>query len=357
MTNLSMSRRSMLMMMGGVSGAALLGGCSRDSGATGAAPVATPTGEAPFTSNLATIHTGYDNPNFGHHLSDVVAWEKGWLKQAGFNTWDNKIINDSMPAIIGGGVDWTASDTDGIIPAIVEDNVPVVYLGTRRDNEDMIFGLSPGTTVEKLKAERGFVSGGEVGTRNELLGKMMIRELGLDPENDVRWVAMGGGSDTRLAALLNGQLMGSNLQVRHIKVVEDAGGTIAYRQSRKIAQDGYVVQRDFLEKNRNAVVAYLWATIMAKQFVKDLNTRDEVIEMLNKHDFDFNDQAREDYPADVNTLSADCGFEIPEMEKLWEELGQTGEADPNIDWRSACDLEPMWEAQEAAGLPRRPTAL
>ena len=66
---------------------------------------------------------------------------------------------------------------------------------------------------------------------------------------------------------------------------------------------------------------------------------------------------REDYPADVNTLSADCGFEIPEMEKLWEEFGQTGEADPNIDWRSACDLEPMWEAQEAAGLPRRPSAL
>lgn len=356
MANFSMNRRSMLMTMGGVGGAVLLAGCSRDS-ATTAAPEATPTGEAPFTSNLSVMSTGYDNPNFGHHLSDVVAWEKGWLKQAGFTEFDNKIINDSMPAIIGGGVQWTASDTDAIIPAIVEEEVPVVWLGTRRDNEDLIFGLSPGTTLETLKAERGFVSGGEVGTRNELLGKMMLRELGLDPENDVRWVAMGGGSDTRLAALLNGELMGSNLQVRHIHAVEEAGGTIVYRESRKIAQDGYVVKADFLEENRDAVVAYLWATIMAKQYVKNLETQDEVIEMLKKHDFEFDEQAIKDYPADVNTLSADCGFEIDEMQMLWEELGQTGEADPNIDWRSACNLEPMWEAQEAAGLSRRPSAL
>ena len=146
MTNLSMSRRSMLMMMGGVSGAALLGGCSRESGTTGAASVPTPTGEAPFTSNLATIHTGYDNPNFGHHLSDMVAWEKGWLKQAGFTTWDNKIINDSClrsSAAVSTGRPRTPTGSSR--PSSRRTSA-VVYLGTRRDNEDMIFGLSPGTS-------------------------------------------------------------------------------------------------------------------------------------------------------------------------------------------------------------------
>ncbi len=63
--------------------------------------------------------------------------------------------------------------------------------------------------------------------------------LGLDPEKDVTWITLGGGSDTRLAALINGNLAGSNIQARHITQLEAAGGTVAYNKSRTIAQDGY----------------------------------------------------------------------------------------------------------------------
>ncbi len=45
------------------------------------------------------------------------------------------------------------------------------------------------------------------------------------------------------------------------------------------------------------------------------------------------------------------------MELVLSELGAVGEVDPDIDWRSAMNLEPLWEAQEAAGLPRRPASL
>ncbi|MGH9244947.1 MAG: hypothetical protein ACRD29_11645, partial [Acidimicrobiales bacterium] len=61
--------------------------------------------------------------------------------------------------------------------------------------------------------------------------------------------------------------------------------------------------------------------------------------------------------SDGGNLSADGGFEIEDMELVLSELGAVGEVDPDIDWRSAMNLEPLWEAQEAAGLPRRPASL
>ena len=348
-----LDRRRFFSLSGGVfAGAVLLGACGSDENEPGEA-----NNPAGLQTNLGVLRTGYDNPNFSHHMADVVAYEKGYMEAVGFTKFDNKIINDSMAAVVGRGMDWTAVDTDVLIPARVEEEVGVVYIGTRRDSEDLIFGLAPGATLESLKEDKGYVSGGEVGTRNELLGKRMITELGLDAEEDVRWVAMGGGSDTRLVALINGELQGSNLQIRHITQLEEAGGTIVYNESRRVAQDGYAVQTKFLEENRDAVVAYLYAIIQAKQFIKDLNTKDEVIGMLEKNDFEFPQEFIDAYEANVSNLSPDCGFEIDEMELVWEELGSTGEADPDIDWRSAMDLGPLWEAQEALGLPRRPASL
>lgn len=346
------SRRRMLAMLGGAAGVVLLSACAEEPVASGeAAP------DSPFQSNLGELRTGYDNPNFSHHMADIVAMEKGFLREVGITGFNNLIINDAMNAIIGRGVDWTAADTSDAIPAVVNDDVQIVFLGTRRDGEDLIFGLAPGVTVEQLRAKRGFVSGGETGTRNELLGKLMVRELGLDPEKDVQWVAMGGGSDTRLSALINGELMGSNLQERHIATLEDAGGTVVYNESRKVAQDGYVVQTGFLEENRDAVTAYLYALIRAKQYIKDLDTKDEVISLLESHDFEFSQEFRDAYESNVHNLSADNGFDIEDMELVFNELAAVGEVEEGFDWRSALDLEPLWEAQEAAGLPRRPASL
>jgi ABC-type nitrate/sulfonate/bicarbonate transport system substrate-binding protein len=349
-----LSRRQALGAFGAVGGAFLLGACADGGGGAAAGEAAA---DAPFQSNRGLMRTGYDNPNFSHHMTDVVAREMGFLEEVGFTDFDNLIINDGMNAIIGGGVEWTAADTSDAIPAAVDNDVPITFLGTRRDAEDLIFGLAPGVTLEQLAAEQGFVSGGETGTRNELLGKLMISELGLDPENDVQWVAMGGGSDTRLTALINGELMGSNLQIRHVKTVEDAGGTIVYNEARKVAQDGWVVQDGFLAENRDAVTAYLYALIRAKQYIKDLGTKDEVIELLESHDFEFSQEFRDAYESNVSNLSADNGFEIEEMELVFSELAEVGEVASGFDWRAALDLEPLWEAQEAAGLPRRPASL
>ncbi len=351
------TRRQFLTLGGGAAAALALGACAQGGGPAAATSAPSGSSGSGVRSNLSKMSVGYDNPNWSHHAADVVAREKGWFKEVGFDTVDDIIFDDSLTAIVGGGVNWTAADTDAILMAHVDQGVDVWWLGTRRDSEDMLFGLAPGVTVESLKGSGADVSGGLVGSRNELLGKMMVKELGLDPEKDVTWITMSGGSDTRLAALINGNLKGSNIQVRHIQQLEAAGGTVAYNKRRHIAQEGYVVMGNFLKANADAVTAYMTGIVKAKQFLKNLDNKDEVIQIMTKNGFEFPQEFIDTYQDGIDILSADGGFEIPEMDVIWQELSTVGEAPADFDWRKGVNLEYLWKAQEANGLPRRPASL
>ena len=124
-------RRKFLGLMGGTLGGAILAACGGNGGATTtlasttagpgttaapgatAGPGTTMAGSVP-QSNLPLMRVGYDNPSYYHHMTDIVAWEAGYLQEAGFTEFSDIIINDSLAAIVGGGLDMTAADTDAI---------------------------------------------------------------------------------------------------------------------------------------------------------------------------------------------------------------------------------------------------
>jgi ABC-type nitrate/sulfonate/bicarbonate transport system substrate-binding protein len=347
-----LSRRDFLKLSASTAAGLFLASC-----APAVAPATTAPASSGIKANLSTLHLGYDNPNWSHQVADYVAREKGWFKDVGIDNSDFIVFDDSLTAIIGKGVDLTAADTDATMAAHLDKGVDVWYLGTRRGEEDMLLGLAPGVTVESLKGSGKSCSGGTVGSRNELLSKFMIKDMGLDPEKDVSWITMGGGSDTRLAALINGNLSCSMIQIRHIKQLTEAGGTVAYKKRRKIAQDGYVAMGPFLKTNYDTVVAFLTGIIKAKQYIKNLDTKDEVIAIMEKNGFEFNQEFKDTYAEGIAVLSPDCGFDIQDMDALWTELAKTGDAPADFPWRKGVNLEPLWKAQEANGLPRRPASL
>ncbi len=353
------SRRDFLKLGGTAVAGVVLAGCAPAAVAPTAAPVvptAVPTA-AKIKANIDTLHLGYDNPNWSHQVADYVAREKGWFKEAGLTNVDCIVFDDALPPIIGGGVQFTAADTQPVMEANLNQSVDLWYLGTRRGKEDMIFGLAPGITIESLKGSGKEVSGGKVGSRNELLGKMMVKELGLDPEKDVTWITIGGGSDTRLAALMNGSLAGGNIQVRHIKSLTDAGGSVVYRKTRTIAQDGYITMGSFIKANADTVTAFMTCIVKAMQYLQKPENKDEVIAIMEKNGFAFSQEFKDTYIDGVQILSADCGFDIPDMDNYWTELAQTGEGAANFPWRKCINLEYLWKAQEANGLARRPATI
>ena len=144
---------------------------------------------------------------------------------------------------------------------------------------------------------------------------------------------------------------------QHIKTLEDAGGTIVYNKRRTIPQEFYVAMGDFIEKNPDTVQAFMTTIVRAKQFVKDLNNKDEVISIMEKNGFEFSQEFKDAYADGIDVLSADSGFEIPEMEELWDEVAATGEVPADFPWRDGLKLDFLWKAQELNGLPRRPASL
>lgn len=358
-----LSRREFLRVGGATAAGILLASCAPTP--TPVPPTAVPPTAAPkaasLKANLTQVKVGYDNPNWSHHAADIVAREKGWFKEFGITDVSDIIFDNSMTAIVGGGVDFTAADTDVVVEAHVNPakGVDIWWLGTRRDKEDLLFGLAPGVTIDSLKGSKAPVSGGNVGSRNELLGKKMLRELGLDPEKDVTWITVGGGSDTRVVALKNGSLKGTTLQVRHRPMLKEMGGTMIYDKQRVIAQDGYVAMGPYIKKNAETLTAYMAGIIKAKLYMKDLKTKDEVIAILEKANFKFSQDFRDAYQSNIDNMSADGGFEIKEMQLVWDELAATNPptVPANFEWRKGLNLEFLWKAQEYNGLPRRPASI
>lgn len=76
--------------------------------------------------------------------------------------------------------------------------------------------------------------------------------------------------------------------------------------------------------------------------------------MMRDNGFDIPDEFVDLYEVEIEQISADGGFEADGMDGLVEELTNQDLLPPGVEWREHIDLEPLWEAQEANGLERRP---
>jgi NitT/TauT family transport system substrate-binding protein len=338
----TLSRRRLLQVGGLGTMGALLAACgSDDSGDGGGGEVA------------SSIHLGINNPNYATQLPIYVAAAQGYFEEVGIEEFEVTTTDEYVPGLIGGSLNITQGDTDVIFGSAEESGSGMLFLGTYRGNEWQIMGVGPDiATPEDLVGGR--ITGGQRGSRNEYVQRQILTELGLDPDNDVEFVSVGGGSDARLEALIGGQVQGASVFPRHRAQLEEAGGQFIYEELTVNPQEGIAVMSDWLEDNRATVVAYLTANLQARQYLQDLDRRDEVIEVMRGEGFEIPDEFVELYEVEIEQLSPDGGFEVADMDALIDLQIELEALPQGMEWRDHIDLEPLWEAQEAAGLDRRP---
>lgn len=304
----------------------------------------------------SSINLGINNPNYATQLPIYVAQAQGFFEEVGISEFEAITTDEYVAGLIGGSVDVTQGDTDVILGSAEESGAGLKWLGTYRGTEWQIMGVAPGIeTAEDLKG--GKVSGGQRGGRNEYVQSKILRELGLDPEKDVEFVAIGGASDARLQALLGGQIQAASVFPRHRAALEEAGGQFLHEELVDSPQEGMAAMGPWIEDNRETLVAYLTANLKARQYMQDLSKRDEIIATMRENDFEIPDDFVELYQVEIEQISPDGGFEVADMEELVRTQLELGLLPEGMDWREHVDLEPLWEAQEAAGLPRRPESL
>jgi len=324
----------------GAGAAYILGACS---------PAATQAPAAMGPETPKFTHGTY-NPNWANTVLNELADEFGYFAEEGLTPEDIIIVEQPQifPGLIGGSLNFAQQDTDAVAGANLAGE-PIRFIATFRDKEPWIFGVGPGIeTAEDLKGT--VVSGGSAGGRNEFNGKEMLRRLGLDPENDVEWQPVAGGSDTRVQAVVEGLIAGTVMFDRHRSIILDAGGKILHDDLELVPQDCFCVHENFLQANERTLVAFLKATTRARIYWHDLNNKDKVIEIMQSRGYEFPEAFIEQYDRAVAINSATGQFDIAAMETLMADALKTGSLDKAVDWRDIVRMDYLNQAYKDLGM-------
>ncbi|WP_161139598.1 ABC transporter substrate-binding protein [Propylenella binzhouense] len=312
---------------------------------------------ANIKANLSALKYGEFNPNYVAAWPLTIARAKGYFENVGLADVELILSDSYIPGLIGGSLDLAHGDTSSFLSAAEKSGTPIKVVSILRQSEWWIMGVRKGIEKpEDLKGAR--ISGGSLDGRNTWVQKEIVRRLGLDPEKDVQFVPSSGGSDNRMAALINGTLDAASVFPRHRAGIEDAGGKFIYEQLTAAPQEAIGAMGAWLEKNEKTAYAWALAELRARQWLFDPAHKDEAYAIVRKFGYDVPPSFEAQYEVELQQLSPDGGFESAAvMDTFLTQLGESGEVPAGIDWRKHMELKYVWAAQEALGLPKRPASL
>lgn len=303
-----------------------------------------------------SIVAGTNNPNYASQLAVALADERGYFADEGIQEVEILETDDYIPGLIGGSIDISQADTDVTLGSAEASGEDLRILGTYRDGEYQILGVREG--IEEPEDLKGAdLTGGALGGRNQLLLERIVAELGLDPEEDVNFVPQGGNSDATLQAIIGGTVDGGALFPRHKFALEEAGGQFLYQEFAELPQESIVVMGDYLEENRPTVLAYLCATMRARQDMYDMSQKDEILAIMRDRGYEIPEEFEGVYDIEIEQISEDGGFNPDQMVELIEEQQGLGNLPEDLEWQQYVDLGPLHEVQESLGLDKRPESL
>lgn len=303
----------------------------------------------------ADISVGINNPNYATQLAVVIADERGYFEEEGITDVEILETDDYIAGLIGGSLTIAQGDTDVMFGSAEASGEDIRYLGTYRNGEYQIMGVAPG--IEEPEDLIGQpVTGGDLEGRNTSLMQKYLKELGIDPE-EVDFVPMGGNSDARLQATIEGTVKAASLFPRHRVPLEEAGGFFMYEEFEINPQEGVMAMGDTVDNDCATVVAFLKATLRARQDMYDFDRKEETLELMRDRGFDIPPYFADEYEVEVEQVSVDGGFDIQEMEDLVTEQTELGNLPEDLDWRQYVQLDPLHKAQEELGVEMNPTDL
>ncbi len=289
----------------------------------------------------------------------VYATSELFFPEVGFDgPGDIIVTRDTLPALVSGNVWVVQEDTSTVWAAMDEGSVDLVMIGLDKDNEERILSVAPHIGSLENLVPGSVISGGAVGEYDEIVLRDIIEELGLNPD-EMQIVAMGGGADARMEAMLAGQLDAGIQQPRNIGPIERAGGAVVYHQSASLPQEGYFVEREFLNEHRDSVCAFILARIMGKQWgyegADHTANLAQAQEIALEHGVEPSEDELAGWAHELEgNLSMDAGTDLEGLDKFNADLQELGVLSEGFNWRDHADFSCVWEAQEALGLPLRP---
>jgi NitT/TauT family transport system substrate-binding protein len=209
-----------------------------------------------------------------------VAREAGLFKAQGI---DAKLVymeggRLSIQSLLSNTTQFMAGDAVSALSAIAG-GADIVLLASAKNVLPYVFAVSKDVRrPEDLKSK--VIATSQVGGRAGEIARMAIRNMGLDPDKDVTYLAVGG-TMSRLAALSTGKVHAAPISHTVAPLAEERGLRIMQIDPIPLIIDALWTSRKFAEENPAVVQNVLRGYVRAiATLVRD---RDKSIEIMRKY--------------------------------------------------------------------------
>jgi NitT/TauT family transport system substrate-binding protein len=254
--------------------AAVLAGCA---GTGGSDVVAGAGSDRRFDLSGTTVRVGAaQEQTLDMGFSYVLEILEGW----GADVQRESLTNVSgLEAIVADRVDIAARSSDELITGVSK-GIPVQAFGAPVSKMHYAFvGAGDITDLEALRGKQIAISG--PGGFDTLLIRALLEDRGIDPDQDVTLVPIGGSSE-RTAALLAGQVSGAVVFMDNWFALQHRSGglrLIGYLEDLLpgLSARAIFAKRSFLEQNHELATAIACANLEANRWVA--NDRQQFIDL------------------------------------------------------------------------------
>ena len=249
-------------------------------------------------------------------LPVIAAEGLGFYREARLNAQLIQIRSSiAIQALVAGELDFTTIYTSSTRAAL--SGLPVRHVMVLNTAIDHVLVVSP--QIQRMQDLKGKILGvGSVVSMDAVTTRMALERYGLVPDEDVKIFSLGGGSDTRLAALRSGRVAGTMLALPYNKIAAKAGfrELVAMREITKIPTSDLSTTLRLMKTNPSLIVRTIAATLKATRFIKE--NKNETLALMSRKlgikDRELAAQVYDDYVV----LGSDSG--IPADSSLMEDL-------------------------------------
>jgi NitT/TauT family transport system substrate-binding protein len=209
-----------------------------------------------------------------------IARETGILKEYGIDA--NLVYMEggrlSIQSLLSGTTQFMTGDAVSALSAVAG-GADIVLLASAKNVLPYVFAVAK-EVRRPIDLKGKTIATSQIGGRAGEIARMVIRNMGLDPDKDVTYLAVGG-TMSRLAALGTGKVHAAPISQVVVPIAEERGLKIMQIEPMPFIIDALWTSRKYADENpqvvQNVVRAYTRAIAV---LVKD---RDKSLEVLRKY--------------------------------------------------------------------------
>jgi NitT/TauT family transport system substrate-binding protein len=216
----------------------------------------------------------------GESCSLWMAKEGGFFKENGIEA---KLIymeggRLSIQSLLSGHTQFMAGDAVSALTAVAG-GADIILLASAKNILPYVFAVSK--EVKRLQDLKGKIVGiSQIGGRAGEIARMVIKNMGLDPDKDVTYLAVGG-TMSRLAALSGGRVQAAPIARGMVPTAEEKGLRILEVEPIPLIIDALWTTRKYAEENPDVIQRAVRAYVSGVAAV--LRDRPRTFDVLRKY--------------------------------------------------------------------------